>query len=298
MAERTHLRVFCATWTILPAFCYVCGPGKVFLYSRTLHRQLESKVFWTPVDQHRPTELSHIRFHLYTWKRTCRHLSIRATHFEIVEFLHLIFEKFFFSKVRACFVFSTSRPDGRTRHQGLIFCLLFKNWKKNKNLLYCLRNHFQGVCENPWQLATSSRVIWDFLAASPRHESKLKFNKRSSPRKEKEKRYSSPWYCGDPLPTSPTSVDINWHSWTLPVFNTDCDLYYCVLVVWQLRISHLNSLFVFICALTLELSDRRSRESLEKKRKIGDDAYVFSRQDEWRRDGGVRWGRRDSRSCL
>ena len=208
------------------------------------------------------------------------------------------FWKIFFSKVRACFVFSTSRPDGRTRHQGLIFCLLFKNWKKNKNLLYCLRNHFQGVCENPWQLATSSRVIWDFLAASPRHESKLKFNKRSSPRKEKEKRYSSPWYCGDPLPTSPTSVDINWHSWTLPVFNTDCDLYYCVLVVWQLRISHLNSLFVFICALTFELSDRRSRESLEKKRKIGDDAYVFSRQDEWRRDGGVRWGRRDSRSCL
>ena len=74
----------------------------------------------------------------------------------------------------------------------------------------------------------------------------------------------------------------------------------CWFIVWQLRISHSNSLFVFICALTFELSDRRSRESLEeKKQKIGDDACnVFSRQDEWRRDGGVRRGRRDSRPFL
>ena len=37
MAWSEHLRVFSATRTILPAFCYVCGPGKVFLlYSRTL----------------------------------------------------------------------------------------------------------------------------------------------------------------------------------------------------------------------------------------------------------------------
>jgi hypothetical protein len=133
--ERTFTCILCySDYSSRVLLCVWTWQGFSLIFPHSPHRQLESKVFWTPVDQHRPTELSHIRFHLYTWKRTCRHLSIWGDSFWNSGISSFDFwkKKFFFSKVRAlfCFLNFTAGREGDA-YQGLFFFLVCcLNWKK------------------------------------------------------------------------------------------------------------------------------------------------------------------------
>lgn len=225
----------------------------------------------------------------------------RATHFEIVEFFKFDFRKILKCALLFCFLnFTAGRAESDAPRTYFFVCCL----KIERQIRISCILPSKSFSRCLWESVTTGHLKSCDLRlfgsiATPRIGNWNSTNVHQREKKRKEKRYSASWYCGDPLPTH-----FSWHQLTLlNATGLQYWLWFRLLCVGLLGDNYEFHIWI-VCSFSFvrwhsNWVIERSRESLEKKKKkIGDDAYVFIRQDEWRRDGGVRWGRRDSRSCL